>query len=121
MVLEEDFTKNRLDDDVALFTTLIASPFLPLCWIFFQNKCDNFKSKVESGNLLKMFPNLGNDALDLQFGLNWHKTKFSSVVPTSKTVLWHITCATDKKKMTTIIETVVNYVLDTALTVIGLL
>eukprot|EP01126_Amoeba_proteus_P011949 TRINITY_DN1488_c0_g2_i1.p1 TRINITY_DN1488_c0_g2~~TRINITY_DN1488_c0_g2_i1.p1 ORF type:complete len:260 (+),score=47.97 TRINITY_DN1488_c0_g2_i1:371-1150(+) len=115
MLMDEDPSRNRLDDDVELFSSLIVNPYLPDCWIFFQNKFDVFQSKIENSDLKRKFPELGEKALDINFALEWHKNKFHPFVPERREIFWHQTCALDKAKMRVIIDSITHHMLASAI------
>eukprot|EP01126_Amoeba_proteus_P011940 TRINITY_DN1488_c0_g1_i13.p1 TRINITY_DN1488_c0_g1~~TRINITY_DN1488_c0_g1_i13.p1 ORF type:complete len:123 (-),score=28.92 TRINITY_DN1488_c0_g1_i13:171-539(-) len=122
MLMEEDSSRNRLDDDVELFSSLIVNPYLPDCWIFFQNKFDVFQSKIENSDLKRKFPELGEKALDINFALEWHKKKFCPFVPTfdGKKISWHQTSALNEAKMMAVIDSIARHVLHSSLSRQGL-
>eukprot|EP01126_Amoeba_proteus_P062987 TRINITY_DN8631_c0_g2_i1.p1 TRINITY_DN8631_c0_g2~~TRINITY_DN8631_c0_g2_i1.p1 ORF type:complete len:222 (+),score=58.01 TRINITY_DN8631_c0_g2_i1:624-1289(+) len=116
-VLEEDPTRNRLEDDLDLFSKVILSPFLPPNWIFFQNKCDIFAKKVEDKTFFNTHPQLGEKAMDYKLAVLWLREQFQDLVPQEKKVTFHVTCALDEKKTKKILDSIRGDLIQTAISV----
>eukprot|EP01126_Amoeba_proteus_P050083 TRINITY_DN5886_c0_g1_i3.p2 TRINITY_DN5886_c0_g1~~TRINITY_DN5886_c0_g1_i3.p2 ORF type:complete len:128 (-),score=22.71 TRINITY_DN5886_c0_g1_i3:176-559(-) len=106
MVLEEDSSINRMQDDIKLFGELICTRYLPKLWMFFQNKSDLFASKLKKSKLSNFFPDADKTREeDFEYGVEFIRSKFLvKAQQTDVRINWHVTCALDSEKFSKIFK-----------------
>eukprot|EP01127_Copromyxa_protea_P012387 TRINITY_DN3226_c0_g1_i1.p1 TRINITY_DN3226_c0_g1~~TRINITY_DN3226_c0_g1_i1.p1 ORF type:complete len:349 (-),score=88.62 TRINITY_DN3226_c0_g1_i1:149-1195(-) len=121
MVLEEDQTTSRIEDDIRLFGEVICTPYLPHLWIFFQNKSDIFEKKIKIHPLSDYFNDVDKEKEeDFEYAVNYLRAKFVEKIPDDRKITFHVTCALDTNKFEQIFKDIRTYILAKALGSLGL-
>jgi len=100
MTMEEDSKTNRLQDDLALFNSLMQLIPMKKSWIFFQNKDDLFKTLIEKKGLSQQFPGLIPEGkeYDYDFNIKFLQERFQEKW-TGEKLTFYTTCALDGEQM----------------------
>jgi hypothetical protein len=121
-VLLEDRTRNRLVESVTLFEGIIALPwFKSTSIILFLNKNDIFEQKIAHNDLGAYF-NDYNAGCNYEAALEYIQNLFvSRNTNTNKTVLVHVTDATDTKLIHRVWKSVRHIIISQNLSKAGLM
>jgi len=123
MVLEEEQTTSRIEDDIRLFGEVICTPFLPPLWIFFQNKRDLFEAKIATRLLSDYFDDVDKSReTDFNYAVEYLRCKFTEKLPEDRkvSISFHITCALDTNQFEQIFKDIRTHILSKTLNSLGL-
>ncbi|KAI8892421.1 guanine nucleotide binding protein, alpha subunit [Globomyces pollinis-pini] len=108
-VLNEDGKTNRMEDALSLYGNLMNNPLLSKSdIIIFFNKNDLFKVKIKEIPLKQFFPEYTGKEKSSSAAIEYFEKKFEKLVEGQKRlVMTHVTCCTDTKAMTAIVDNVI--------------
>ncbi|KAJ3301707.1 Guanine nucleotide-binding protein G(t) subunit alpha-2 [Kappamyces sp. JEL0829] len=119
-MVEEDGV-NRMVDSLVLFEDVVNHPLLKgKLFVLFLNKKDLYETKVKTRHIVDYFPQYKGKLGSVSQGIKYFDTKFRDQNKNGNKVVTHVTCCTDTKVMETIINTVVEAIVDCLLNTIGL-
>ncbi|KAI6210770.1 hypothetical protein M3Y96_00363300 [Aphelenchoides besseyi] len=120
-VLDEEPSKNALDDSVELFSTMYHNEFLRKCsFILFLNKKDILENKLEHVQFAKYFPNYTgkNTYEDVQ---DYIRSRFMAVRTYERRHIYlHVTNATDRANIDFVFGASCDIILQNNLTRAGM-
>ncbi|GAM23865.1 hypothetical protein SAMD00019534_070400 [Acytostelium subglobosum LB1] len=106
MNLIEDGATNRMHDSVKLWTEIVNNKyFVNTSFILFLNKNDIFREKITKEPLSNYFPEY-TGGLNYEHSLEFIRNQFLRPVPVGKTVVAHVTTATDTQNISVVFDTV---------------
>ncbi|KAK7896491.1 hypothetical protein WMY93_021816 [Mugilogobius chulae] len=95
-VLIESDNVNRMEESMALFQTILHSPwFVFVSVVLFLNKVDLLKEKIMYSHLADYFPKYDGPKQDAEEACEFILNMFLSLQPEKKSIYHHFTCATD--------------------------
>ncbi|KAJ3313419.1 Guanine nucleotide-binding protein G(t) subunit alpha-3 [Boothiomyces sp. JEL0838] len=111
--LAEDSTINMMVDSLVLFEQVINNPILSTPnFVLFFNKKDIYEKKIKVVPLNSFFPEYTDKPHSASKGVTFIKKKFLSQVKGKKSIVCHITCATDTSSMQVVLETMLASILE---------
>jgi signal recognition particle receptor subunit beta len=113
--MAEDETVNRMADAIVLFEQIANHPLLskPDLMIFF-NKRDIYEKKVGKSWIQKYFPEYSGKTGSISQGYHFFKEKFLAQSKVNRSIFTHLTCCTDTKTMTKIVQALMYFLLISA-------
>jgi len=112
--------QNRMQESIKLFENILASRwFQNATFVIFFNKMDVFEEKYKRSPLKLYFAEYGGK--DVESGVKFIVWRYRQVNRSKVNVYSHITTATDTKRITTVLASVRENILDTALRESGLI
>jgi len=122
MVCPEDTSKNKMEESLEVFETMINSDFFKdKAFVLFLNKMDLFKEKIATLNLSKVFPEYkGGHEYDaaVNFIRQTYQTKIKS--RPVEDVFVHVTCAIDTSNVKYVFDAVSETIFTKRLEISGL-
>eukprot|EP00466_Bigelowiella_natans_P005789 jgi/Bigna1/45682/e_gw1.138.9.1 len=117
--LYEDYKSNRIVEALNLFEEIVNCEwFINSSFVLFLNKLDIFKEKIASHPITVVFSKYGGNVKDFEATTNFIRSKFEKLNKSdNKTVACHITCATNKKMISVVFDTVKDHILKEAINV----
>ncbi|KYR00208.1 G-protein subunit alpha 9 [Tieghemostelium lacteum] len=104
--LAEEAGINRMHDSLKLWEEIINNPFFKnTSVVLFLNKNDIFKEKISRIPLTKCFPEYPGPN-DYDKALEYIRNKYFVCVPAGRSVLAHVTTATDRENITVVFDAV---------------
>jgi len=119
MTLEEDYSTNRLEESLRLFSEVTASNFFqPHSWILFLNKCDLLETKIKKLPLSKYFTDFPEDkGSSLEESIKFLQIRYQNHFKGLR-LYPYVTCAIDtsncKRVFTAVRDTVITGALNEA-------
>ncbi|KAJ3325464.1 hypothetical protein HDV06_004323 [Boothiomyces sp. JEL0866] len=111
--LAEDSTINMMVDSLVLFEQVINNPILSTPnFVLFFNKKDIYEKKIKIVALNSFFPEYTDKPHSASKGVTFIKKKFLSQIKGKKSIVCHITCATDTGSMQVVLETMLASILE---------
>eukprot|EP01132_Coremiostelium_polycephalum_P009366 gene9366-11504_t len=115
MNLVEDETTNRMHDSLKLWNEIITNPYFKnTSFVLFLNKNDLFREKICKVPLSTYFSDY-TGGFDYDKGLEFVRNKYFSSVPQGRTVVAHVTTATDTENIAVVFDavrrTIINQIL----------
>ncbi|KAF2071505.1 hypothetical protein CYY_007183 [Polysphondylium violaceum] len=115
MNLVEDEEQNRMHDSLKLWTEIINNPFFKMTtFVLFLNKNDLFREKILKAPLSNVFPDY-QGGFNYEKGLEFIRNKYFSAVPAGRTVVAHVTTATDTENINVVFDAVRRNIMNTML------
>ncbi|KAJ3319537.1 hypothetical protein HDV06_006270 [Boothiomyces sp. JEL0866] len=103
--LMEDPTINRMVDALVLFEQMVNHKLLQKQnFVLFMNKKDIYETKIKKVLISSYFPEYSDKPYSVSKGVAFFKKKFMSQVKVEKSVVSHVTCATDTMSMKVVLD-----------------
>lgn len=120
-MLFEDEKVNRIHESLLLFDRLCNSQwFANTPFIIFFNKIDIFQEKIGKSPIRKYFPEYRGGSTDVDQGIKYFESLFTSLNRSDRPIYMHRTCATDTRSMKFILNAVTDLILQQNLKKSGL-
>ncbi|XP_072310820.1 guanine nucleotide-binding protein G(q) subunit alpha-like [Eucyclogobius newberryi] len=120
-VLIESDSVNRMEESMALFQTILQSPwFIHASVMLFLNKVDLLKEKIMYSHLVDYFPKYDGPKQDTKEASEFILNMFLSLQPDQKMFYSHFTCATDTNNIRFVFSVVKDHILQSNLIVYNL-
>ncbi len=121
-VLYEDGATNRMEEAQTLFESVANSRwFANSSILLFLNKTDLLEEKLKTDRLVDFFPDYRGPN-ELAPVCEYWKTRFRGLYRHSfRTLICHLTCATDAKQMKVVFAAIENNILETTIAEAGML
>ncbi|EFA76096.1 G-protein subunit alpha 9 [Heterostelium album PN500] len=106
MNLVEDGATNRMMDSMKLWRDIVNNEYFKnTSFVLFLNKNDIFREKITKEPLNQFFPEY-TGGFDYEKGLEFVRNQYLSHVPSGKTVVAHVTTATDTENISVVFDAV---------------
>lgn len=120
-VLIESDSVNRMEESMALFQTILHSPwFISASVMLFLNKVDLLNEKIKYSHLVDYFPKYDGPKRDAKQASDFILNMFLSLQTDQKMIYPHFTCATDTKNIRFVFSVVKDHILQSNLIVYNL-
>uniref|UniRef100_A0A8C6S8L3 Guanine nucleotide-binding protein subunit alpha n=1 Tax=Neogobius melanostomus TaxID=47308 RepID=A0A8C6S8L3_9GOBI len=120
-VLIESDSVNRMEESMALFQTILTSPwFISTSVMLFLNKVDLLKEKIKYSHLVDYFPKYDGPKQDAKEASDFILNMFLSLATDKKMIYTHFTCATDTNNIRVVFSVVKDHILQSNLIVYNL-
>lgn len=120
-VLIESDSENRMEESMALFQTILHSPwFISASVMLFLNKVDLFNEKIKCSHLVDYFPKYNGPKQDAKEASEFILNMFLSFQTDQKMIYPHFTCATDTNNIRFVFSVVKDHILQSNLIVYNL-
>lgn len=121
-VLLESDNVNRMEESMALFQTILHSPWFDSASVMlFLNKVDLLNEKIKYSHLVDYFPKYYGPKQDSQEASEFILNMFLGLQTDQKNIYHHFTCATDTKNIRFVFSVVKDHILQNNLIVYNLL
>lgn len=120
-VLIESDSVNRMEESMALFQTILHSPWFDSSSVMlFLNKVDLLNEKIKYSHLVDYFPKYYGPKQDAKEASEFILNMFLGLQTDQKTIYSHFTCATDTNNIRFVFSVVKDHILQNNLIVYNL-